>query len=58
MVPRQQYIGNIHSFIAVMGMMEGCGGADAVIFVAYHAMAGTPNAVLDHTVSGRRVYSV
>ena len=42
----------------VLGMMEGCGEADAVIFVAYHAMAGTPNAVLDHTISGRRVYSV
>lgn len=42
----------------VMGMLEGYEGADAAFFVAYHAMAGTECAVLDHTVSGRRVYSV
>ena len=42
----------------MLSMMEGCQGADAVIFVACHAMAGTPDAVLDHTISGRRVYSV
>lgn len=42
----------------VMGMLEGYEGADAVFFVGYHARAGTERAVLDHTVSGRRVYSV
>lgn len=41
-----------------MGMLEGYEGADAVFFVGYHAKAGTRCAVLDHTVSGGRVYSV
>ena len=42
----------------LQSMVEGCEGADAAFFVGYHAMAGTPHAVLDHTVSGARVYSV
>ncbi len=42
-----------------LGMMEGLDESfDGVFFVGYHAMAGTPCAVLDHTVSGRTVYSV
>jgi D-amino peptidase len=35
------------------GMMEGIDDTfDAVIFVGYHAKAGTPDAVIDHTWSG------
>ena len=41
-----------------MGMLEGYEEGDAAFFVGYHAMAGTERAVLDHTVSGVRVYSV
>jgi D-amino peptidase len=42
-----------------LGMMEGCDSScDGVFFIGYHAMAGTPFAVLDHTVSGRTVFSV
>jgi D-amino peptidase len=41
------------------GMMEGIDATvDAVMFVGYHAKAGTENAVLDHTISGGTVYSV
>jgi D-amino peptidase len=36
-----------------MSMMEGIDGSfDAVVFIGYHAMAGTPNALLEHTSSG------
>lgn len=36
-----------------MSMMEGVDESfDAVMFVGYHAMAGTPNALLEHTSSG------
>ena len=41
-----------------LGMMEGCSGSDGVFFIGYHAMAGTPVAVLDHTISGGTVYSI
>lgn len=41
-----------------LGMMEGCESADGVFFIGYHAMAGTPVAVLDHTISGGTVYSI
>ncbi len=35
------------------GMMEGMNESfDAVIFIGYHAKAGTPNALLEHTSSG------
>jgi len=35
------------------GMMEGIDGTfDAVIFIGYHAKAGTPDAVIEHTSSG------
>lgn len=35
-----------------LSMMEGLDGTfDAVVFVGYHARAGTPNAVLKHTMS-------
>jgi D-amino peptidase len=35
------------------GMMEGVDESfDAVIFIGYHARAGTPNALLEHTSSG------
>jgi len=37
----------------LLGMMEGIDETfDAVIFIGYHARAGTPNAVLDHTMTG------
>lgn len=37
-----------------LSMMEGIDETfDAVIFVGYHARAGTPNAVLKHTMTGR-----
>lgn len=36
-----------------MSMMEGIDKSfDAVIFIGYHAKAGTPNALLEHTMSG------
>ena len=35
-----------------LSMVEGVQGADVVFFVCYHAMAGTRNALLDHTMSG------
>lgn len=42
-----------------LGMMEGCDeGFDGVFFVGYHAMCGTPYAVLDHTISGSTVFSI
>lgn len=35
------------------GMMEGLDGSfDAVVFIGYHARAGTPDAIIDHTSSG------
>jgi D-amino peptidase len=39
-----------------LGMVEGAEGADAAMFVGYHAWAGTARAVHDHTVSGRHCY--
>ena len=35
-----------------LSMVEAVEGADRAFFVAYHAMAGTARAVLDHTMSG------
>jgi len=41
-----------------LDMMEGIDKTfDAVIFIGYHARANTPNAVLDHTMTGS-IYSV
>jgi D-amino peptidase len=35
-------------------MVDGIDGTfDAVIFVGYHAMAGTPDAIIEHTMTGR-----
>lgn len=31
---------------------------DAVIFIGYHAKAGTPNAILEHTMSSRNITDV
>ncbi|MDR3331677.1 MAG: M55 family metallopeptidase [Synergistaceae bacterium] len=39
-------------------MVEGFEGADAAFFVGYHAKMGTPRAILDHTISGVRVYTI
>jgi len=39
-----------------MGMMEGIDDSfDAVVFIGYHARAGTPDAIIDHTSSGNVV---
>lgn len=35
-----------------LSMAQGFPGSAAVMFVGYHAMAGTPNAIMDHTYSG------
>jgi D-amino peptidase len=48
--PRVEYI---QSNIKPMGMVQGLDGSfDAVIFIGYHAMAGTGNGFLAHTGSG------
>ena len=37
-----------------LSMVEGIdGGFDAALFVGYHAMAGTPHAIIDHTYTSR-----
>ena len=42
-----------------MSMMDGLDESfDAVIFVGYHAKAGTPNALLEHTMSSRNILDV
>jgi D-amino peptidase len=39
-----------------MGMMEGVDETfDAVVFIGYHARAGTPDAIIDHTSTGNVV---
>jgi D-amino peptidase len=38
-------------------MVQGAEGAEAAIFVGYHAWAGTDAAVLDHTIAGRCVHN-
>lgn len=40
-------------------MMEGIDETfDAVVFIGYHAKAGTSNAILDHTMSGSKIANV
>lgn len=41
-----------------LSMVQGFDPADGAFFVGYHAMAGTPRAILDHTINGSAVYSV
>ncbi len=41
-----------------LGMMEGFDECDGMFFLCYHAMAGTRNAVIDHTICPVTVYSV
>ena len=42
-----------------MSMMEGIDETfDAVVFIGYHAKAGTPNAMLEHTMSGSGITDV
>jgi D-amino peptidase len=41
-----------------LGMIEGGREADGALFVAYHAMAGTEKAVMDHTMSGLTIFDV
>ena len=38
-----------------LSMVQGVEGANGVLFVGYHARAGTPRAILDHTWSSRCV---
>lgn len=41
---------------APLSMVQGVqSGVDAALFIGYHARAGTPNAILDHTWSSTRV---
>jgi D-amino peptidase len=42
-----------------LSMMQGIDQSyDAVIFIGYHARAGTKDGVLDHTISGGTIYSI
>lgn len=42
-----------------LSMMAGIDATfDAVVFVGYHAEAGTASAILDHTISGSTVYQI
>jgi len=42
-----------------MSMMEGIDESfNAVIFIGYHAKAGTPDAILDHTMSSRNIIDI
>ncbi|MDR1979298.1 MAG: M55 family metallopeptidase [Synergistaceae bacterium] len=41
-----------------LSMVQGFESSDVAFFVGYHAKAGTPRAVLDHTISGGVVYSI
>ncbi len=42
-----------------LSMMEGIDETfDAVFFIGYHAKAGTPNAILEHTMSSRNIIDV
>jgi D-amino peptidase len=42
-----------------MSMMEGIDETfDAVVFIGYHAKAGTPNAILEHTMSSKNIIDV
>jgi D-amino peptidase len=47
--------GSLSSFAMVEGIAS---DVDAAMFVGYHARAGTPQAILSHTWSGRRVGQV
>lgn len=42
----------ISGFVKPLGMMQGVQGADAAMFIGYHARVGTPHAILDHTLYG------
>ncbi|MGA2083217.1 MAG: M55 family metallopeptidase [Holophaga sp.] len=54
--PKAQLITGTH---LPLSMVEGVqGGADAALFVGYHARAGTLHAVLDHTWSDRRIINL
>jgi D-amino peptidase len=41
-----------------LSMIQGVEGVDGVLFVGYHARAGTAHAILDHTWSSRCVHNV
>lgn len=47
--------GNLKHFVMVEGINE---GYDCAFFVAYHAMAGTANAILDHTISSKTIFNI
>jgi len=47
--------GGIAPFGMVQGMDE---SVDAAMFIGYHACMGTPNAILSHTISGKRVANI
>lgn len=41
-----------------LAMVQGVKGCDCAFFVGYHSLAGTGNAVLDHTYHGRVIYNI
>jgi D-amino peptidase len=47
----------ISGFNKPLCMVEGAEGAQAALFVGYHAWAGTAAAILDHTISSRVVHN-
>ncbi|MBI9048075.1 MAG: M55 family metallopeptidase [Anaerolineaceae bacterium] len=46
------HTGNVAPLAMVQGIQD---GFDAVIFIGYHAMAGTANAIMDHTWSSKNI---
>jgi D-amino peptidase len=45
--------------IAPFGMVQGIDESfDAAMFIGYHARMGAPNAILSHTISGKRVANI
>jgi D-amino peptidase len=51
--PGARWVLGAHWMQFIRPMEQGC---DAVLFVGAHAMAGTPNGILSHTISGQAWY--
>lgn len=47
----------ISGFNKQLCMVEGVEDADAVVFIGYHAWAGTARATMDHTISGAQIHN-
>lgn len=52
--PRAELISGRNKMLA---MVEGGQDADGAVFIGYHARAGSPRAVMDHTISGAQVHN-